>query len=407
MSWMSYSYNEEPSTDFRFDSDPFDLLAPEIILEILKKVDDFVGLQGLITASAYINRVFNAHACEVLTAVLAANPITAEPKVRQVFCRIALLHGQKTVKSVREYLSLIESNAALRIPDAALASYMVNIGAQIQRLACTCLIVFLKNFHEALEASTAKTSNPIGQRKLNTAEPFSWIEEFRVYRALWNLYHYSELESGINRWGWAAKELGTFNEDIAFTGIHEDENPMYEELWQVSYALEKLGLPRSPAPAYLRLSSRPLPIFETLLNHSFSSDHVWSCPSPPNESEDDNWARTRPFTAIYSPAWVEMASGWPLELGFGSLCLQTTGALKWLGILIWDDWRMQCAGLLRRLNIGGKYRYRSRFQRLAGLRPADLVLWMSILTYAESSGVGWLVYGMPDSMAVSVGGVGQ
>ncbi|KAL4955766.1 hypothetical protein BDW69DRAFT_182232 [Aspergillus filifer] len=84
---------------------------------------------------------------------------------------------------------------------------MIVIGAQIQRLAYACLVKLFENLRTAHNAILPAEwlENP-----RRGSAPFQWIEEFRVYRALWLLQIHSDLrralkadqESDWGGWNW-------------------------------------------------------------------------------------------------------------------------------------------------------------------------------------------------------------
>jgi hypothetical protein len=77
-------------------------------------------------------------------------------------------------------------------------------------------------------------------------KPLVWLEEYRVYWALWHLQRYSDLRNAaINRWGWSSESLARLDEYNTWMGI--PSSFLAEHFWTVAAVVIDLGL--SP-PSY-------------------------------------------------------------------------------------------------------------------------------------------------------------
>ncbi|KAE8422700.1 hypothetical protein BDV36DRAFT_279823 [Aspergillus pseudocaelatus] len=142
-----------------------------------------------------------------------------------------------------------------------------------------------QNFISAVGA-TAAGSLCGAARAQKASEPFSWIEEYRVYWALWHLVYYSILRE-------AAKALPADSVQgiYACAVRNQRDTPRNEYIWTVAAVLSDLGLHPSygdseqqePSKAFWDFPEEaPLPLF-TSFEFGFENYLIWS-PQPVPES---------------------------------------------------------------------------------------------------------------------------
>ncbi|KAL2783315.1 hypothetical protein BJX66DRAFT_345047 [Aspergillus keveii] len=156
--------------------DPFEKLPAELIHDIITLTADFVGVENLI----------------------AASPISAVPEVQQLCRSIALMQSSSTkATDFDEYRRICETVSSVLAEDLKEAEiyHLLQHAARIQWLASRCLHTMQHNFVAAVEPPCAEAAG----------KPLVWLEEYRVYWALWHLQRYSDLRNAaINRWGWSS-----------------------------------------------------------------------------------------------------------------------------------------------------------------------------------------------------------
>lgn len=203
------------------------------------------------------------------------------------------------------------------------------------------------------------------------AEPFSWVEEYRVYWALWNLQQYSMLRRTAQaRWGWS-KAL-TIEMAHTYISWYNIMTLLPEQIWTVAAALSDLGL----RPLYGHLiedkwdqgdgceeesvkiasafpTGTPIPFLASLDPPPHYHCPIRSPPATPEEGSRVNeaWGRklrhrlleTTPAAMIRCHATMTRN-----RRGFeqSSRDLQYAHLFRRLGVTIWDMWRIFSAGLL-------------------------------------------------------------
>lgn len=110
--------------------------------------------------------------------------------------------------------------------------HIIHIAANLQRLARMCSYIMQQKFISAVAYSLAYA---VSQQAV---EPITWIEEYRVYWALWHLQHHSALRKPAkHRWMWSkesSKGLGD---------IWNNVSPVLPgKIWTVAAILAVLGL---------------------------------------------------------------------------------------------------------------------------------------------------------------------
>ncbi|RDW90780.1 uncharacterized protein DSM5745_02555 [Aspergillus mulundensis] len=249
--------------------------------------------------------------------LIAANPITSMPEIKQLLRNVAIIYSPSTNCSNHEQYRQIcyVPGSDRELPDqmtAAESLQILHLAARIQRLACMCLHSMQQKFVTAVEDS----QGPLVAAK--AAEPTSWMEEFRVYWVLWHLQHYSAfVEVSKARWAWPKDYIEDAKEN--FTTLNRVPRILTEQVWTVSAILADMGLrplyghPRSLPPSFREVKEEQeeesskagwtfnqyfgaarLPLFASLaLPPNHHSYPVWSPPPIPSDNSriERNWQR--------------------------------------------------------------------------------------------------------------------
>lgn len=178
--------------------DPFQRLPAELVGQILRNAADFVGVDSLITVSRQARAIFQANSCLIIQGLISLNSITSQLEIKKLLSSIALIHRPSICcASLDEYMQLASGEeGALEPPlqqntDSDLACRILRIAAQIQRWTCVCLSALRQGLATAVGTSSTLT------QKAN--EHFSYLEEYRVYWALWQLRCYSDLRKAAGQ----------------------------------------------------------------------------------------------------------------------------------------------------------------------------------------------------------------
>lgn len=223
----------------------FEDLPVEVILYILHLTADFVGIESLLEISPRVRAVFKSNAVQITEDLLASFPATLY-KLDRLFRIVALIHTPSfrcptfdsylvyttTFTNLHDYYNARSDRSGL---ENSLYG-TIRIGAKIQRLACACLSKMIDNLRLAgnkcwVNNASTRTTRLVLPRQENALLPPCWMEEFRVYRALWCLQLYSDLryaatpietlkleipveegeKQGWGRWSWSATDIGLIN----------------------------------------------------------------------------------------------------------------------------------------------------------------------------------------------------
>ena len=360
--------------------DPFERLPPELIRLILLHIADFASVQTILSASPWVNSVFHARPRTLILDLVASNPITAVPEIQKLFQGIALIHSPFVhCASLDDYLDMTRKNTPSDILSQHLSeteqSQMVQIAARIQHLACICLSTMQRNFVSALEASaTGPLSAAVSPQK--ASRPFSWIEEYRVYWALWHLQHYSDLRKAVEgqtgardktsrgcRWSWPANSIERLHAYPLWNGIRIFT---VEIIWAVAAVLADLGLhpsyghseeqpqQESTRAAWSYPESTPLPFFASfeLPRHTESNCSLFWCPPPaPEETRATVFWQLAPTYRKKLPGQIRLFRSYARMFRQRSQS-QSLGMLqiqpyRRFGAHLWDMWRMKSVGLCK------------------------------------------------------------
>ncbi|KNG88868.1 hypothetical protein ANOM_003713 [Aspergillus nomiae NRRL 13137] len=333
----------------------FEKLPPEIIVRIIQYAADFVGTESLLVVSPWVHAVFEAQPHRITEDLIVSNPMTTMPEIRNLIRNTALVPTIHC-SSLDNYLGVMCVSAPSVLPrqmSFAELHRIVQIAAQVQRLACVCLSTMQQNFISAVGASPAgPLSGAIRAQK--ASEPFSWIEEYRVYWALWHLAYYSILCEVAE-----ALPADSVQRVYACAVRNEMDIPRQEYIWTVAAVLSDLGLHPSygdygqqePSEVARGLSEEtPIPLF-TSFEFNFEKYLIWS-PQPVPDSTpvisiwrrgadacETSSAQSRRFSA-YSRSLLRCTPS--------SAAMLDVRPFRRIGVLLWDSWRAFSVGLLNK-----------------------------------------------------------
>ncbi|KAI9924295.1 hypothetical protein ASPWEDRAFT_589758 [Aspergillus wentii DTO 134E9] len=309
--------------------DLFSFLPTEILLKILHALPDFLALHRLLLASDRAARVFAHHGGYVLEDVLRAYPGTSF-NLHRLFRSVALVRGHvRDGRTMQEFVAWMNANdgialAGLKLPSPVLIE-MVSVAANIQQLACACLRKLLnriQHLQTRLEPTTPAPYPP--------EEPLSWMEEYRVHRALWYLQLFWDLHVKFD----AAQpsRISEYYETVGSSYCWIEE-----EILCMACCISSMGT-ESAAPSDII----PLPSARSLPIHA-----EWTMAPVPDNSGRDLF-KSRP------PSWANLGGSayyiWSLRTDINP---QTEDerhvtaflSLRKLGIWFWDRERIEMLGM--------------------------------------------------------------
>lgn len=364
-------------------------LPTEILAMILGSVDDFYGLESLLKSSPRLESVFQ-HDCINITESVLNNCSITKPQpqsVRQYSARrIQDWDGPVAVSSTCDIHELFRKVVYMRTPSfrwkflgmgcstvmyiptsladclnlpfrgrseleaSSVMHGMIKIAAQIQRLACVCLSMMLKDFQCAIE----KTPYISIRRSHSAFGPPSWIEEVRVYRALWKLQIYSEFykavrSTGSNSHYAMARERFPHKKDL-LSFKNKEIICVYQVLKHVVRLPEPEIPPQTDKGGFFCSSDYP-PFFLSLeLKENAIKPSVWA--PPPVPSMDSKVSRSWRLSPEYRHSPTEGIEDFeklprPDDRGtYDDTEESDLESFRALGIYIWDSWRSYSAGLM-------------------------------------------------------------
>ncbi|CAG8945367.1 unnamed protein product [Penicillium salamii] len=329
--------------------DPFRRLPVELMFQILENTDDYVGVESLISVSRPARAAFHMDSYAIVDAIATSNPITSQPDVKRLVHNIVILHTPAVTE---------EDEASQRFKWQQIGSRVLHIAAQIQRLACACLSKLRREFASAVGLE------PLHAQRAN--EPFRWIEEYRMYWALWHLRSFSDYTKYVEKYrsymsgGGDPPPKLTQDVDIDPTshGVHVF---LKEIIWTAAVALEDLQtcpmtrssggvlkpehrntlswdmdtdvpffrsfeLPRSVETQYSTWSPPPIPIANVMAIHWRLRPKHFKVPSP----------QTDQFRSLR----FQVSRRGPNRRGMDDIL-----RYRRCGVLLWSKWRMFCSGL--------------------------------------------------------------
>ncbi|KAJ5414664.1 hypothetical protein N7509_001291 [Penicillium cosmopolitanum] len=352
-------------------ADIFRTLPVELMIEILQYIDDFYSVVSLTKASPHAESVCATYALPILNRLTKWHSLFHCPysyrsqcvpmPIRGIFRCLALMLSEppSNIESVKRHFQYTQDCPWSVVPiplcpkrAAKVAFELIRIAGRIQRLACMCLLTMVGSLHCAVSSSKL-----LGPDRATQFIPFSWVEEYRVYQALWNLQLYSTyLHYTQEKWGWSTQEAQALSIEIPWQ--FKSKGQLDEEIPSVTTVLIQLGLiPK-------RIAHLPLFDFddmeETLDHGGYPSSCAWS-PPPVSELEYflggyDFWGQSveQALIRVSKSAirWEFMTdrSPMPNRLLHPAVTFRMDGPerplFQGMGLFIWDEWRMCAVGLI-------------------------------------------------------------
>ncbi|KAJ5984606.1 hypothetical protein N7481_006705 [Penicillium waksmanii] len=351
-------------------ADIFRALPVELMIEILQYIDDFYSLVSLTKASPHAESVCATYALPILNRLTKWYSLFHCPysyrdqgipmPIRGIFRCLALMLSEppSDIESVRRHFEYTQDCPWSVVPiplcpkrAATVAFELIRIAGRIQRLACMCLLTMVGNLHCAVSSSKL-----LGPQRATHFIPFGWVEEYRVYQALWNLQLYSTyIHYTQSKWGWSDEEVQALSIEIPWQ--FASKGALDEEIPSVTTVLNQLGLISK------QISHLPLFDFddmEEILDHSgYPSSCAWSPPPVPElkcfPGGRDLWGQSSQIALVELSRCTEL---WrfmtdrtpnttrPLE---PAVTFRMDGPerpfFQGMGLFIWDEWRMCAVGL--------------------------------------------------------------
>jgi hypothetical protein len=348
--------------------DPFNKLPTEIVLCILHHTTDFVGLDSLLCVSPWIRAVFQTSALQITEDILAGCPYTwrleslfrTSTLIRTPAFQCSTFH--EFHKRTRDTPAFIKAWNDDQFSHSKTLRSMIRVAARVQRLSCAVISTMLNNLRLAGESSSVL---PPGWEGHGLA-PSSWIEDYRVYRAIWVLQVYSDLhrattsetvepnnsqESSWGGWSWDKPKVL----DIPlYAPLGDIRQTVREEVETVDQILQDLVTSTKIHPPPLDLH---LPFFPSLEMKEGVTHPLWPARQMPTIHGVDSWKRSQSstctagiqrqvFQAIKRNSTLFESD--PRELQ-DRVQFQDRVPLRKLGIFLWDIWRLNAMGLCNTL----------------------------------------------------------
>ncbi|KAJ5407383.1 hypothetical protein N7465_008667 [Penicillium sp. CMV-2018d] len=351
-------------------------IPSELLFSINAQAADWVGLESLLQVSPPIGELFagdtntaaDPEAIRLIESTLKENPIMCHELHRSFRMALKLRQPCLADTSLAEFVARDHSSSLMDTPSSissAVLKEMVIVAANIQRLACACLTTLLTRVRKVQPRCWKGIREPGLLEMQEGTEPYqprdvgppSWIEEYRVYRALWHLQLYSDLSIAGARLNWPQSDLENWRTES--TDWYSVPPMMREELRTISECLETLyevdPILRTTKSQVTSINDG-IHLISQLPNASRlrCKFDFWAPPSPPEipDHEDgipaDVWGQ-----GLVSIDWNRMAgcfracqirtSTHPTR---HQVCrIQDARPWRGLGMPIWDLWRLYCLGL--------------------------------------------------------------
>ncbi|KAJ9293332.1 hypothetical protein DTO271G3_7828 [Paecilomyces variotii] len=186
----------------------FARLPLELLSMILRNLPDLPSLYKFVCASSIVNSAFTIDAANILNEIIERSIPRFKSLARVIYVIGSLdIHtGSKTPLHSKRFNSLIAKYKAL--PEGMLTNdtlgawYLLLAAYRIEHLQHICFTTLLQNIHERIFTSYVDENTP--SDKLSELKSFrhgvffkaaawwspSWVERFRIERALWKLFIY-------------------------------------------------------------------------------------------------------------------------------------------------------------------------------------------------------------------------
>lgn len=349
-------------------------LPYELLSSINKYAADWVGLESLLKVSPlgmlFVGEFNKAdpEAIHLVESILKNNLIMSHKLHRHFRMTMELRQPSLPDKSLAEFLDRDYSRSSMTSSSTTRAALqeMVKLAANIQRLACACLSTLLSRLRKVqprrwemqsdLDSDIHRLTGTAPYKPRDAGSP-SWIEEYRVYRALWHLQLCADLLVAADRLGWPQSDL----ENLRSNHVDLIQLPRVaaEEIRSVKECLKDLfganiGDIIQPSAKLNRSDMAFLAKLPNATQLSYKFD-VWSPPAPPKFAGFDAASKVRdmwgqrmemtqrnPMDSLWC-SWQFRSKTHPVRLQACSL--QDTRLWRALGMPIWDLWRLYGLGL--------------------------------------------------------------
>ncbi|KAJ5741936.1 hypothetical protein N7533_011345 [Penicillium manginii] len=380
--------------------DELERMPTEVLIMIIDHVDDFYGLDSLLQCSPRAVMIFQAGSVRITEKVLCNCSITKPlPRVdvedhhirlygsmgqelpanipntfncdiyrffrESVFIRTPSFRSKFPAMSISTTMSIPSENSLSfhfrgrsQFEAYKVLRGIIKVAAQIQRLACACICLMLRN----LEDATRKAPDIHVRRAHAAFGPSSWIEEVRVYRALWVLQVYSDIYEAVRSTRWNTEYKWALEGYAYKRGL---SLAMVDEVVTVYEVLKKVVVSSPPTipPRFQYSEWDYLPFLLSLELKEGIEFPVWAPPPIPplDDQVGDSWylsPRYRHLTTERINDFKKLPRPDTTHTIYTSD--DDLNSFKPLGISIWDPWRYYSAGLMeppieKRLTPDGDY----------------------------------------------------
>ncbi|KAJ9195399.1 hypothetical protein DTO021D3_8369 [Paecilomyces variotii] len=187
-------------------------LPPEVLRIILRNVPDLPSLYRFICASAQANAVFKMDAPHILDKVIKRSIPDFQPLARMISLLGSLdirigFNSRRLSETVTRYGALPKDLLTKAAPSLSFITgtsgprYVLLTAYRIEHLRHICFTTLLQNIHELIFVSPVDGRNFSDVHTLKQFRPGvffkpvawwspSWVERFRIERALWRLFMY-------------------------------------------------------------------------------------------------------------------------------------------------------------------------------------------------------------------------
>ncbi|KAL1853776.1 hypothetical protein Plec18170_005168 [Paecilomyces lecythidis] len=305
---------------------PFDRLPVEIPNVIIGYTADWFALNSLLEVSPKVAGIFDLsdqEAIRLTESILANNSITTFRLHRLYRMSARLRDPSFTCASLAEFISQDHTGPLYEASvSRTTLRDMVKIASTLQQWACACLTTFLDRTRAVTFKRWARDPGRQGIRgtciyQPRDVGPPSWVEEYRIYRALWNLQLYADILRTGRRMNW---ETDGALKNFALWGDVPEDFILEQEARSVAECIQDILLNGSQkatsAPGNHFAILEPVAL---VLNESFPTylhSLTWTPPEQPDiPASDDVWKRG--FGAVtYNPLdlfWEHSETGILIE----------------------------------------------------------------------------------------------
>lgn len=202
----------------------FELLAPEVLLNILTNISDLHTLYNLLVASPTALHTFREYAVTVFESVLSGVQSLLPEEIQELVRAVVLTRsGRLPISSLRDFQFGFMRNRKLpgaiskapitlgqgsipRETPAVVLRDVIAIARHLSVLTHTCLDYYLERVRHAKQVLDPPVDVIID------AGPPSWVEEMRVARALWTIRIICDLQQSatdgtLAARGWPADDI--------------------------------------------------------------------------------------------------------------------------------------------------------------------------------------------------------